>query len=490
MPYKDLREWLSVLEAEGELKRISAAVHWDEELGGIARAALDMKEQGPALLFESIKDYEAGQCTKLFTGSVGNYARMSLMLGLPKESRVKELINTVRERTAKPIKPVVIGDGPVKENVARDKEVNILEFPVPKWHAQDGGRYIVTFAGMVTKDPETGWVNIGLYRGMAQDERTIGCAFSPAKHAGQHYHKYRSQGKPMPVAIIFGWDPVLPFTACAPYPTGVCEYDMMGALREQPVELVKCETIELEVPATAEIVMEGTMSPQAADYRREGPFGEYTGYYAGVVTERPAINIHCITHRNNPIFQGTFEGPPIDEDHRCCSVSMSALAWDLLEKNGVPGITDVFCPPLGFATNIRVQINKRYQGHAKQVAACLWGSTAQACFKNVIVVEEDIDIHDSDQVEWAFSYRVNAKDDGIVIFPGCPGSYLDPSNNPEWNDPMKYGGGRWNRLLIDATRDWRFGPREEWGGERFPPLAEVRPEIKELVKRRWKEYGF
>ncbi len=489
MPFKDLREWLATLETQGELKRIKALVDWDEEIGAITRAAYDLKEQGPALLFENIKDYQSGEATKLFTASMGNYARMALMLGLPKDTPVGEMIQTLRSRVATPIEPRLVKGGPVKEHVDKGEDVNILKFPIPKWHDRDGGRYIMTFAGVVTKDPETGWVNVGLYRGQVQDERSIGCPLLSGKHWGQHYHKFRQMGKRMPVAVVIGWEPVLPFTACSPYPAGVCEYDIMGALRGEPVELIKCETIDLEVPATAEIVLEGSISTEPSDYKIEGPFGEFTGYYGGMAALRPVIDIHCVTHRSDPIFQGTLEGGPVNEDHRCCSINMSAVAWNHLERSDVPGVTDVFCPPIGFATNIRVQINKRYQGHAKQVAACLWGMNAITNYKNVIVVEEDIDIHDNDAVEWAFAYRVNADDD-IVIFPGCPGSPLDPSNYPEWNDMMRLGAGRWNRLLIDATREWRWGPREEWWGERFPPLAEVRPEMVELVRKRWKEYGF
>ncbi|MBI2370213.1 MAG: UbiD family decarboxylase [Deltaproteobacteria bacterium] len=488
MAFSDLREWIEQLEAAGELRRIKARVDWNEEIGAIVRRVFDLKERGPALLFEHIKDYEQGRCRRLFTASMGNYARIAMMLGLPRETPVREIILTVRSRVQTPVPPVVVPRGPIKENVLRGSDVRILDFPVPKWHPKDGGRYVNTFCGIVTRDPEEGWLNVGLYRGMVVGQRTISNALLAGKHWGIIYHKYRVRGEPMPVAVFYGCDPVLPFAACAPHQIRAGEYEIAGGLRGAPVELVRCETSDLLVPAAAEIVFEGVVPPDPESYREEGPFGEVTGYYAGISTRRPVIEVQCITHRNDPIYQGTLEGGPINEDHRCSSISMSALAWEALERNGIPGVRDVFCPPVGFATSIRVQINKRYQGHARQVAACLWGLNALTNYKLVTVVDDDVDIHDPDAMEWALCYHVDPRED-IVVFPGCPGSPLDPSTDPEYQDPVKYGGGLWNRCLIDATRTWRWGPRPEWDGKRFPPLIELRPEVARLVRERWAEYG-
>ena len=174
MAYQDLRDWLKKLEGEKELKRIKAEVDWDEEIGGITRQVFHMKEKGPALLFENIKDYHNTPCTKLFTGSLTTYKRMALMLGLPKDTPVKQIIQTVRDRIANPIKPVLVKEGPIKENINKDDKVNILDFPVPKWHSLDGGRYIHTFGGVVTKHPKTGWVNVGIYRGMVVESAAPG----------------------------------------------------------------------------------------------------------------------------------------------------------------------------------------------------------------------------------------------------------------------------------------------------------------------------
>jgi 4-hydroxy-3-polyprenylbenzoate decarboxylase len=471
MGFASLREWIAKLDEEGELKKINVEVDWDEEIGGITRRVFNLKEKGPALLFQNIKDYHDKPCSQLFTGSLTTYRRIALMLGLPLETPPQRIIEHVRTNIKTPISPILRKDAPCKENIVKNDEVNILDFPAPKWHVLDGGRYISTFCGVVTKHPRTGWTNVGIYRGMVVDSKTTAWWLLAGKHWGQH------------------WDPALTFAACAPHPVNVSEYEIIGALRKEPVELVKCETIDLEVPATAEIILEGFMLLGKESYALEGPFGEFTGYYGGAADRRPVTKIHCVTHREQPIYQGTLEGPPPTEDATCSSINLSVVAWQALDRMGIPGVTDVFCPPsVGFGTNVRVQINKRYQGHAKQVASCLWSAT-QTNFKNVVVLDDDIDIADSDAVEWAITYRVDPKED-LIVFPGAQGSPLDPSSDPRWRDPTIFGGGRWNRLLVDATRTWRWGPKEEWRGERFPKKVEVSPEIQKKVAMRWKEYGF
>jgi len=414
MPSRDLRTWIALLEAEGELKRVKAKVDWDGEISQIIKRVF--MQEGPALLFENIKGHEATRSRRLFTNGLGTIARWNLMLGLPKDTSMSEIIKTIKERGKDPLEPVRVSSGPVKENIVKGEDVDLFQLPVPKWHSLDAGRYINTFYGAVVKDPDTGQNNVGIYRGMISSKNKIGVLLIPMKDWGILYSKYQQMGKPMPVAFVYGWDPVLPFTGCAAYTAGVSEYEIMGALRGKPVELVKCETIDLEVPATAEIVVEGLMPIEPESYKMEGPFGEFPGYYTGTTSLKPVTKINCITHRDNPIFQGTLEGRPPHEDSRCGSISMSGIAWDALERMGIPGITDVFCPAaVGNGTNVRVQINKRYNGHAKQISACIWAA-GQTQFKNVLVVEEDIDIHDPDDLEWAFGYRVDPKED-LIVFP-------------------------------------------------------------------------
>ena len=485
MAYRDLRAWIARLEQEDLLRRITAEVDWSEEIGAISSRVTHRR--GPALLFENIRDYQSSDCGLLFSSSLGTFGRIALAMGLAPDTPFLELMQVFRKRTRDPLRPIDVQGGTVKEVVHEGADANILEFPIPKWSDGDGGRY-VTFGTWVSRDPETGNVNLGIYRGQVHDERTIGIYAAADKHIMRHYAKYQRLGQDMPVAIVIGGNPLLPVAGAAPYGLQASEYDLLGGLCQEPVEVARCETSDLVVPADAEIVLEGTMPIDPRAYRVEGPFAEFTGYYTSEPTPRPVARIRCITHRRRPIYQGTLRAKPVDESHVMDSLTASCFGWEVLEMLGIPGILDVYSPPCAALTDVRVRIKKMYQGHAKQVANALWAARPSH-FKNVIVVDEDIDIHDADQLEWAFAYRVDAKDDGVVVFPGTPGMGLDPSTDPRWRDYAVFGRARWNRLLIDATKEWRWGPREEWGGDRYPPVAEMSQEARELIDRRWSEYG-
>jgi len=492
MPFADLREWLGRLDKEGELRRITAEVDWDRELGAIARRVLEKK--GPALLFENIKDYRTGRCTKLVTGVLGDRRRLALALGFPKDVTNRELVQYVMQKNRERTPPVIVRTGPVKEHILRGGEIDQTEFPVPKWHFKEGGRYIHTFSAMVTRDPDTRVMNAGIYRGMiGKKDTTPMLLIKGGQHWGQHFVKYSERGQPMPVACVIGWDPIMPFLAGSPIPAGVSEWDVMGAYRGEPAELVRCETVDLEVPATAEIVIEGLIHDDPSTWEMEGPFGEFTGYVSDVPTLRPTMHITCITHRTDPIFQGCLEGTlpgSYSENSVMSSTQRAAIAWNILNGAGIPGIRDVWVPPITNGVNIHVQITKHYQGQPKQIAAALWGaSAAQYRYKQVIVVEDDIDAASYEQVDWAFAHRVNAGEGGIVIFPGSFGSPIDPSTPLEDRDVAQLGTGLWNRVLIDATRSWKMPKRPEWDNERFPPTVRPSPDDEARVRTRWQEYG-
>jgi 4-hydroxy-3-polyprenylbenzoate decarboxylase len=284
------------------------------------------------------------------------------------------------------------------------------------------------------------------------------------------------------------------FIAGSPIPAGVCEWDVIGGYRKEPVKLVKCETVDLEVPAWAEIVVEGFIPTEPESYEPEGPFGEATGHVSDITTRRPTIQVSCITHRNDPIFRGTLEGTlpgSMGENGHMSAIQRAAIAWNILKTAGIPGVTDVVCHPVTMGVNVVVQIKKQYQGQPKQIAAALWGNAAaQYKYKNVMVVEDEIDPTDYEQLDWAFAYRVNAGDGGITVFPGIFGSVLDPSTSLEERDIAQLGSALWNRVLIDATRNWKFKRQAQWNNERFPPTVRPSPADEERVLRRWKEYGF
>ena len=492
MAFRDLRGWISKLEQEGELKRVTSLVDWDKEIGAITRKTFDIG--GPALLFENIKDYQKGRCTRLFTGGLGAYSRVAYMLGLPKDTPMKEMVRATRERFASPIKPIEVSSGPVKENIVKGKDINMLDFPVPQWHRWDGGRYCDTTCGVVTRNPDTGIVNVGTYRGMVAAKDKIAKLMLATAHWAVNYNLYKARGEAMPVAIIYGWEPALNYVACTPVSPHVCEYDVMGGIRQAPVELVKCETSDLLVPASAEIVVEGTISPNPDDFMMEGPFGEYPGYFAGVKSPKPTVAIKCITHRNDPIFRGSLEGfgPGHPNESKVMShIACASIAYNIVKESGVPGVLDLTIMPASCFTNAVIQIKKQYVGHAKQVAMALWGSNLPSwLIKNVVVVEEDIDIYDLEAIEWAIAYRVNPGSNDIVIIPGTPGNPLDPSVPAKERDVKKLGTGKWNRMIIDATQDWEFDPQEQYGGDRYPPVCFILPpEEEQLVLSRWKEYG-
>jgi len=420
MKYMDTRQWIAALEKAGELRRITAQVNWDREIGAVARRVLE--KRGPALLFENIRGYANGRCSKVFVSGLGARSRLALALGFPRDVTNRELIQYVMKKNRETLAPIVVPKGPVKEVVLRGDTIDQTEFPVPRWQYLEGGRYIHTFSGIVTRDPETRVMNVGIYRGMIGKKDTAPfLLIKGGQHWGAHFAKWAARGEPMPVACVIGWDPIMPFLAGSPVSAGICEWDVMGAYREAPVELVRCETVDLEVPASAEIVIEGFISDDPASYEIEGPFGEFTGYVSDLPTPRPTMKVSCITHRRDPIFCGSLEGTlpgSYSENSVMSSVQRAAIAWNVLNGAGIPGILDVYVPPITNGVNIRVQIKKHYQGQPKQIAAALWGnSAAQYRYKHVIVVEEDINPADDEQVEWAFAHRVNAGRGGIVIFP-------------------------------------------------------------------------
>jgi len=270
------------------------------------------------------------------------------------------------------------------------------------------------------------------------------------------------------------------------------EYDLAGALRGAPVELVKCETSDLMVPATAEIVIEGKISPDPKTFELEGPFSEYPGYYGGKKSPKHAIRVECITYRNDPIFNGCLTGASpgrTNEGSTWTPSTFSAVAWNYLDQAAVPNVLGVWRGK--WPEVMRVQIKKTHRGHAQQVANVLWGShVGNYAAKHLIVVDDDIDIHDWEAIEWALAYRVNAAMGDISFLPGTSGSMLDPSVPVEERDSVKYGHGKWTRVLIDATINWELEPQEQYGGDRYPPLGtSISPGMAETLKRRWKEYG-
>jgi UbiD family decarboxylase len=493
--FGDLRGWIAALKAHGELAEIDAEVDWNIELGTIMRLA-----QGPgtgrAMLFNNIKDYNKpdSRCRRVFGSALNNYRRIAIMLGLPPDTHPRELVKIGRNVLEGTIPPRIVARGPVKENIVTGKDIDLTQLPVPYWNRMDGGRYLITYAGVVSKDPTTNVMNVGVYRGMLAGRDKIPILMWRAQHIGHHVTAWLAQGKKeMPIAVAIGWEPSLGFCAGSPVPKGVCEYDVMGALRGAPVDLVKCETVDLHVPASAEIVIEGYLGLEPDSYMMEGPYAEFTGYLASERSPKPTIRVTCITHRNDPILRGTIEGclpGSYSENAVGSSIMRAATAWNVLDRAGVPGITDVWCPPVQAGINVLVRMQQSYRGQAKQAANALWGSTAaHVRYKHVTVVDDDIDIHDYAAVDWAIAHRVNAGENDIVIMPATFGLGLDPSTRRRDRNPALFGTGKWNRVLIDATMNIDYDPDPDLGGARFPPTVWPAEGDVAAAKARWQELG-
>jgi UbiD family decarboxylase len=490
---RDLREWIADLEEIGELTRIKTEVDWNGELGAITR--INGHKNGPALLFENIKDYTHTACKRLFTNGLGSRKRLALSLRLPLESDDRTITTALKERFQNRMETIKRATGPVQENILKGREIDLYSLPVPRWNFLDGGRYINTACSLITMDPETKIMNVGTYRGMIADKSNIAVLIAASQHWGGHFAKYKRLGKEMPVAVVYGWDPLLLIVSTAQliHP-GYSEYEIAGGLAQSPVELVKCQTSDLWVPASAEIVIEGKISPDPATFKMEGPFAEYVGYYGGFASKKPVIRVECITHRNDPIFRGCLEGGTpagLSEPYHWMTHSKSATIWHHLEQENIGEIRGVWSSILARGTNIRVQIRKTYRGQAKQIAHAVWGShLALHSGKLIIVVDEDIDVFSNEAVDWAVAYRVNAERGDVQIAHGCIGSMLDPSTPLEDRDVVKYGQGAWSPVLIDATIDWNLKEEAQYGNKRFPPWAsEISADMVDLVEKKWKKYG-
>ena len=477
---RDLRYLIERLDDEGLLVRVKVEVDWREEIGAIVRRVNDVYRKNiPAILFEKIKGYSEGY--RLFTNGFTGTRCQAVALGLSKNTRALQLVQEFRRRVQNKVKPKVVSDGPCKENILKGDDVDLLKFPVPLWHIHDGGRYIGTWHGVHTKDRDSEWVNVGCYRLMVHDRRRLGILLHPRHHISWHYRKYEEMDKPMPVAISIGHEEEVSICAATPFQPYEYEIEYAGALRGEPIELVRCETNDLYVPANSEIVIEGEMPPKGR--LEEGPFGEWTGYYGGERAPRAFIEVKCITFRSNPILRGSLEGPPVVENHGLWGVTLSALAWNVLERAGIPGIKGVYCLPDTGATVFAIAIEQMYPQHARDVGKVLLSTEPGQFCKIAFVTNDDIDITDAATVLWAAHWR-SQPDRDWVILKNEADSVLDPSVPLTWR-------GFTSKVIVDCA--WKmtpeFPPLEQWGGKRYPPLAVPSDDALRLVERRWKEYG-
>jgi len=476
MPFKDLREFIAKLEKEGEAQRIEEEVDWNLEVGAMLRRAAETGS--PAPFFQKIKDYPEGY--RIFAGGAAKYSQMAVAMDMAPDTHPREIIEEYTRRRLQPIKPVLVSDGPCKENIHIGDDVDLLEFPVPMVHEGDGGRYIGTWHATISKDLDSDWVNWGMYRHMLQNKNTVGILQADrAKHLWSMYTKgYQARNKPLEVAIAIGTEPISAFLSATWAPYGVSEVELAGGIRGEPVELVKCETVDLEVPATSEIVIEGEMRPD--DMMDEGPFGEFTGYKAGLRAPRPVIRVKAVTHRNNPILTVSCMGVPTHDDAVVCLTKASDVL-EALRARGLP-VTGVSLPPEAVTLLIVVAVKVTYAHIAEDIAHVIFGMIAGHSSPYLIVVEDDVDPFDLRQVLHALVTKCHPSR-GIVRQEHSPVSRILPFLNRE---EQKHGSGA--KVYFDCT--W---PRE-WDPADVPQritFAEAYPlEIQEKALAKWRKYGY
>ena len=388
--FDDLRGFLNALEERGKLRNVDGA-NWDIEIGTINE--IISERNGPSLLFDQIVGYPKG--FRVATNLLNHRLGQKLAMGFDEAMTDMEVLRSWKDKTKdfSPVPPEKVEDAPVFENILSGDEVDLFKFPTPKWHMHDGGRYIGTGMIAITRDPEEGWVNCGTYRSMIHDSKTLSFYASQGKHVNIMREKYWAKGEPCPVVMCFGQEMLLYTLATISLPWGISEYDMAGFLRKKPVKVVLGKATGLPIPATAEIVAEGFAPPPSDELRMEGPFGEWTGYYASGRKKAPVIHVENLYFRKDPIILGQ---PPVKPPVNLwfpIPVHTAATLWDRLDKSGVIGIKGVYVHgPANRVIGV-ISLKQSYPGHARQIAslagALLHGG---ACVgRYIITVDEDVE---------------------------------------------------------------------------------------------------
>lgn len=474
MTFLDNREFIEALLKTGDAIRIKQEVDWDVEIGAIARRARELAQ--PAPLFEKIRDYPG---CRVFAVPLTTHRRVAVALGLPPDTSPKEMQVEYQRRIDHTIKPIVVSSGPCKENILKGDKVNLFSFPSPLLHEGDGGRYIGSWHLVINQDPHSGWTNWGMYRVMIFNRNTIGILLQASNDGGRiFYQKYASRKKPMPVAIAIGVDPLSSLIATIRIDGGLNEADYSGALHQNPVSLVKCETSDLLVPANSEIVLEGIVQPEVKI--PEGPFGEFTGYRTGWGW-REACYIQAITFRNNPILTISNPGVAGKGMTESPSIAREILVKDALQKRGI-AVTDVYFPPESVGFILVVGIRRTKQGNA---AAKVWNTVRSMGLTpdKIFVMDEDVDVFNMSDVLHAFATRCHPVR-GISIQSRDTCSALTPYLTTK---EREYFLGA--SVLFDCT--WPA----DWSMENdIPPRitfdVEYSSKVKEKIIRNWSDYGF
>jgi UbiD family decarboxylase len=463
--YRDLRDYLRIVEERGDLKRINGADP-QVELGTIAE--LMAERSGPALLFDEIRGYQKGY--RVAVNVTVPPRRTALMLGLNPDQPLLNIVSEwrIRLKSFRPVRPIEVKKGPILANVMLDDKVDLSRFPAPVWRDKDGGPYIGTGCCVIARDPDEGWCNLGSYRVQLHEPNLLGCYMSPGRHGLLIMEKYWNKGENAPVAVSLGHDPSLLFWAGSHMPhAGESEYDAAGWLKGRPVSVLPGPVTGIPIPADAELVIEGEVPPPWKESREEGTYGEWTGYYGHPRAPEPVIHVKSVLFQDDPINYGAL--PPYSVSKP--SITGSAETWDAIERAGFPDIRGVWIPTHSRGIVV-IAIAQRYPSHARQVGAFVASTTYMGRF--VIVVDDDVDVTNLDEVMWAVGTRCDPVT-SITLMDGMRSSALDPRLPPEKREKRDFTN---SIAVLDACRPYTWR-------KSFPVVNRVGQEIRDAVEKKW-----
>jgi len=480
MGYKSLQHFIEVLERQGELVRLKEPVSPYLEITEITDRV--SKKFGPALLFENVPGYDM----LVLMNAFGSMRRMCLALKVNSLEEIAAEILSFLEAEApntliKKLKmlpklarlanifPKTVSRASCQEVIFRDEEVDLTKLPVLTCWPLDGGPFI-TLPLVITHHPETGKRNVGMYRLQVFDQQTTGMHWHRHKGGAQHYRVAERRGERLPVAVAIGADPATIYAATTPLPEDLDEIIFAGFLRQEPVDMVPCVSVPLQVPASSQIVLEGYVEP--GERRVEGPFGDHTGYYS-LPDEYPVFHVTTLTRRREAIYPATIVGQPPMED--CFMGKATERIFLPIMQKTLPEIVDLNLPVEGVFHNLAfVSIDKRFPGHARKVMHALWGLGQMMFTKIILVFDKEVDVQDLSQVLWRLGNNVDPRRD--VVFADGPVDALDHAS------PLPHYG---SKMGVDCTRKW---PEEGFTRE-WPPVIEMDPEVKKKVDELWPKLG-
>jgi UbiD family decarboxylase len=479
-PIQDLRDWLERVDEMGELIRIKEPLDSNEEMSAIGYLVAK-QTPSPAILMEKTKGYDSSAIGAMHLWNIlgPSLKRIALTLEEPPDTPTVELIRRVKDKLKQRIPPREVAKSQARfyENSQTGAQIDLEALPIAKHWPRDGGRYAGTADCVITRDPDSGYLNVGTYRMMLQGKNQVGLYLSPGKDARLHITRAWQKGQAIQVAAAWGIDPLFMVIGSQTFAKNVSEYEYAGGIKGQPIPVVRGTTTDLLIPANAEFVIEGVIRPNSV--KTEGPFGEFPGYYGRPEAGCPLVDVTAVHYRTKPILTNALMADyPSNEQSGFFSIIRSARIWDDFDKLGIPGIQGVYCHPAGaggFGMTV-IALEQRYAGHAAQALALAAQVPGGAYYtKWIIAVDDDVDPTDINQVIWAMSSRCNPIED-IDILRNTWSTWLDPTQNPPEERP--YG----SKALINACKEHRYLPV-------FSKRTALRKEIYDQVAAKWNKLG-